>query len=108
MARATYASRVAAYSSCQQWHRAVHGYRPTGPFPWKDTDATARRCAHRYRTARDYVGRKNTRARRRRLPGQHDAVIDFRRAHVDADHVGNPATAIHAVTAWQARAVAMT
>jgi hypothetical protein len=39
---------------------------------------------------------------------RHDSVSDFRWAHVDADHVGNLATAIGATTARQARAVAMT
>jgi hypothetical protein len=39
---------------------------------------------------------------------RHDAVSDFRRAHVDADHVGNLATAIGAAIARQARAVSMT
>jgi len=38
---------------------------------------------------------------------RHDPVIDFRRAHVDADHVGNLATAISAAAAWQACTAAM-
>ena len=37
-----------------------------------------------------------------------DGVIDFRRAHVDANHVGDLATAIRAATARQARTAAMT
>jgi hypothetical protein len=39
---------------------------------------------------------------------RHDGVSDFRWAHVDADHVRDLTTAVHATTAWQARAVAMT
>ena len=39
---------------------------------------------------------------------RHDAVSDFRRAHVDADHVRDLATPIRATTAPQARAMAMT
>ena len=42
------------------------------------------------------------------LMARHDTILDFRRAHVDADHVGNLATAVSTASAWQARAVAMT
>lgn len=41
------------------------------------------------------------------LSGPADAVNDFRRTHVDADYVGNLATAVRVATARQARAVPM-
>ena len=39
---------------------------------------------------------------------RHAAVIDFRRAHVNADHVRDLDTAVGAGAAWQARAASTT